>query len=501
MRAALVLALALGAAAGHAACFVVRPPQAESPNRARASPRSTPTAWPSPTPVPTPAPLVRDLRPFAPLTPRELTMARAAWRYFENNFQAETGLVNAVQNFPSTTTWDTGSYIGALVAARELGLIDKNTFDRRLTQLLGTLNSIPLFRDVLPNKVYHTKTGQMVNYRNEPGELGWSAIDLGRLLIWLEIVKQLYPEHGNAADRAVLRWTFCNLVDQCGVLFGSAVGEKGELRYLQEGRLGYEEYAARGFELWGFDAGRAKRREPYNTLPLFGVQVPFDTRDPRETGGINYVVTESYVLGAVELGWDLDGTVSGELRTDNWMAEYAQRIYDVQEARYRCTGVLTARTEHQLDVSPYFVYDTIFAAGLPWATMTDQQRLVPQFAAVAAKAALGLWGVWDTPYTDLLFEATADLYDPDKGYYEGVYENGKGAIRNFTANNNGIILEILLYRTRGPILRQRQGVDLWRQSVGGPCDARHRQRCYPTFGPACGERKECGNDVTAADCD
>ena len=37
------------------------------------------------------------------LTPREMEMARAAWSYFEARFQPETGLVNTVGAYPSTT--------------------------------------------------------------------------------------------------------------------------------------------------------------------------------------------------------------------------------------------------------------------------------------------------------------------------------------------------------------------------------------------------------------
>ena len=48
---------------------------------------------------------------------------------FENNYQPETGLVNAVDTYPSTTMWDTASYMGALMAAYELRIIDKQVFD------------------------------------------------------------------------------------------------------------------------------------------------------------------------------------------------------------------------------------------------------------------------------------------------------------------------------------------------------------------------------------
>ena len=80
-----------------------------------------------------------------PLSDRQQAMAETAWSYFEEYYQPETGLVNAVGNYPSTTMWDTGSYISGLVAAYELGIIDKREFDRRAYQLLGTLRNLELF--------------------------------------------------------------------------------------------------------------------------------------------------------------------------------------------------------------------------------------------------------------------------------------------------------------------------------------------------------------------
>lgn len=57
------------------------------------------------------------------LTPREMTIARNAWQYFVANFQPTTGLVNAVNKYPSTTMWDSASYLAAMTAARELGIM------------------------------------------------------------------------------------------------------------------------------------------------------------------------------------------------------------------------------------------------------------------------------------------------------------------------------------------------------------------------------------------
>jgi hypothetical protein len=102
----------------------------------------------------------------------------------------------------------------------------------------------------------------------------------------------------------------------------------------------------------------------------------------------------------------------------------------------------------------------------------------PDRAAVAAKAAIGLWALWDTDYTDILFESVADLYDPEAGFYEGLYENGNGFIPLQSANNNGIILAALLYKVQGPILQQvNKATQYWETAYAGT-DLRDN-KCHP----------------------
>ena len=96
-------------------------------------------------------------------------------QYFVANYQPTTGTVNAVNKYPSTTMWDSASYLAAMTAARELGIIDKAEFDRRMLKFLATLNTLVLFRNELPNKAYNTISGQKVDYTNKPGEIGFSA--------------------------------------------------------------------------------------------------------------------------------------------------------------------------------------------------------------------------------------------------------------------------------------------------------------------------------------
>lgn len=399
------------------------------------------------------------------LSDRELRAAKVAWHYFELFTREETGLANSVGNYPSTTLWDTASYVSGLVAAYELCLIEKTEFDKRVFRLLTTLKGLKLFRGEMPNKVYHTKTGAQVDYTNKPGEVGYSALDIGRLLVWLRILKNRYGYLGNTIDAVLLKWDFTNVIDDEGLMFGALVDkETGETVYAQEGRLGYEEYAAKGFALWGFRPRLAHRAEPFLTASIFGIQVPYDGRDPRIFHSQNYVVTESYLLDGLELGFDMpfDDTTEDRVHSDGWRAEFADRIYKVQEARYRRTGFLTARSEHNVKGPPYFTYDTIFSDGYPWNTVTPRGDYAPDHAAVSAKAAMGLWSLWDTDYTDRLFEAIIELYDPEKGMYEGLYERGQGKIEIFTANNNGIILASLLHKVQGKILTPYTGdTEVW----------------------------------------
>ncbi|WP_427913074.1 DUF3131 domain-containing protein [Ramlibacter sp. MMS24-I3-19] len=404
-----------------------------------------------------------------PLTAQELGMARTAWKYFENNTQP-TGLANAVDNYPSTTMWDTASYLGAIVAARELGVITPQQADERLGKLIAALGGLALFREELPNKVYHTQTLEKVDYANKPGEIGFSALDLGRLLVWLKIAKERYPQHADAIDRVVLRWKWGHVVDRSGMMFGAILDKDRNTQYVQEGRLGYEEYAAKGFQLWGIATELAARPEPYATVPIYCVEVPYDARDPRKYYQHNYVVTESYALDGIEFNWDLatDRDTDDRRHSQAWMADFASRVYQAQENRWRATGILTARSEHQLDAEPYFVYDTVFTDGYAWNTITEPGQYVPQYAAVSLKAALGMWVLWQSPYTDRLFEQVTRNADPARGFLEGVLENGKGPIRAFTANNNGIILETLLFKAHGKLLKWGgAGPSLWDRTFGG----------------------------------
>lgn len=374
-----------------------------------------------------------------PLTSTEQEYAQVAWQYFLNNYQAKTGLTNAADNYPSASLWDLGNYLTALNAAHWLGLADQPDFDYRINQFLTTLAKLPLVDHALPNKVYNTATAQMVNYNNQPviQGIGWSAIDMGRLLTALHIVRSCQPQYAGWINGIVSSWQLGRSI-QNNELYGATLDSNGKITIVQEGRLGYEEYAARGYELWGFSVPKAIGLEPYQLIEVEGVNIPVDRRDYQRTNANNYVVSESYILDGIEFG------LEGELK------QFAENVLKAQEQRYVKTGQLTAVSEDNIDRSPHFLYNTVYANGVPWAVITDKNQSYNNLRTLSTKAAFGWYYLFpENTYAQKLLAQVDQLKEQEgKGFYAGVYEENKETNDILTGNTNGLILEILYYKAR-----------------------------------------------------
>ena len=274
---------------------------------------------------------------------------------------------------------------------------------------------MPLFQNQMPNKAYNTITAQKVDYLNKPGEIGFSSIDIGRMLLWLKIIKERYPEFANDVDNVVLRWDFSHIIDDCGTLYGANLDANKQPVYVRKAG-----WAMRNTPPAVSSCGvlhlPASRAEPYQLADIYCVLVPYDSRDPRTTSQHNYVATEPYVLHGLEMGWDTSDDRSDDLAKHSHprMQDFANRVYQVQENRYQITGRLTARSEHQLDRAPYFVYDTVYSDGFDWNTITDKGEYVPDTAAISLKAALGMWSLWQSPYTDRLLDVIENASEKTK---------------------------------------------------------------------------------------
>lgn len=368
--------------------------------------------------------------------------AETAWTYFENNTQPDTGLVNSVDGYPSTTLWDTGSYFLGLISAHRLGVVRDDEFEARVGDILEALKNMPLVDDRLPNKAYDTRSLQMVDYDNSEARegIGWSAIDIARMMVPLQVLVWNHPEFTHRVREAIGGWRFDQMFRD-GMMYGAARDDSGELELLQEGRLGYEEYAAKSFSLLGFDIRSAILYDDHlDVVDVEGIPVATDSRDYATFGAHNYVVSEPYVLDGIEFGFD---EASREL---------AANVFVAQRNRARRSGVLTAVSETHLGRAPYFIYNTVFANGTRWNAITEANEDASEFRTFSTKAALGWYVLFSDPYSDELLDGLAGLMEKGKGFYSGRYERNGEINRAITANTNALILECLAYLKHGALL-------------------------------------------------
>jgi ankyrin repeat protein len=368
--------------------------------------------------------------------------AEAAWQYVERNYRPSTGLIDSTAAYPYTTVWDIGSDIGALYAGHELKYIGDAEYDRRMRRLLGTLASVKLYDNAAFNKVYSTRTGAMITRGDQSSAhgYGWSAIDIGRLLVWLKILAVNEPAYAADAEKVVRRLAMDRLVAG-GYLRGEDLDHSGAPRRYQEGRIGYEQYAAAGFAAWGAKPDKALRLAE-NRLPLkvMGREMPADIR------GGDRITSDPLILMGLELGWDPE------------MEKFAAAFLASQEARYRQTGRVTLAAEDAISRPPYFFYYyCAFANGKAFGLdVQDPRGAVEQPRWVSSKAAFAWHALRPSAYTELALRTVAPARTP-AGWGAGVYEGSGGSTGTLNVNTAAVILTSALFQSRGTPLLQAGG--------------------------------------------
>ncbi len=390
------------------------------------------------------------LRQPRPLTSAELAQARHAWSYFTSNTDPRTGLTSSVAGYPSTTLWELGSQLLATLAAEDLRIISSREATRLLSSALGSLAAVELVEGLLPNKAYHTQTLRMVSYDNVPvdGGVGWSALDIGRLAVSLSAIEHRHAELASLVRRAVARWNLFALSDGTA-MFGATRRTDGVLERLQEGRFGYEQYAAKGLLAFGVPVGLALDYSAHAVYAdVQGDTVACDDRVAEAHGGTPApVLSEPWVLDGVEHG--LDAVT----------LPHARAVLAAQQRRFAATGKLTAVSEDHLDRPPWFAYSAVLGGTARWIAFTSDGRPAPQDLTFSTKAAIGWWALFGGDYPDRLYATAAELVDPRHGFWAGRYDATNAVNRVFSLNTNGIVLEALAYRARGPVFRRARSSD------------------------------------------
>src|SRR3990170_4287198 len=94
-----------------------------------------------------------------------LELAQDAWEYYQpgKGVNAQTGLHSAGLGWPYFTEWDLGTYVQAIVDARELGMLQQDGqwgFDYRVEKVLSFLKMRKLTSDGVPYLSYDSRTGE-----------------------------------------------------------------------------------------------------------------------------------------------------------------------------------------------------------------------------------------------------------------------------------------------------------------------------------------------------
>jgi hypothetical protein len=279
---------------------------------------------------------------------------------------------------------------------------------------------------------------QLNNTPDPKGISGWSALDMARFLVALHIMRSHYPEYSEKINRIVTRWNLSKLVKD-GWLNGAITAAKGGITEVQEGRLGYEQYAAQSLKLWNIQAENALNNPPIKPVQVDGITLQVDKRNFKNSGATNYLTNDPYLLWGLELG--LSDAIKPQV----------QNLLKVQAQRFQRTGILTAVNEDSLDRPPYFLYYSVFANDESWQAVNTRGKAYPQLRFISTKAGFSWFALMpNEPYTKRLRDFVQNLVNKNQGYLSGRYENPKlGVNASVDVNTNAIILESLLYQARG----------------------------------------------------
>jgi hypothetical protein len=364
--------------------------------------------------------------------------AVVAWRQFERLWIPSTGLAKATFDYDKLTSWDMGSVLGALYSAHVLGFLDAVEYHGRMCRTLETLEQLPLFQDGMFHKLYDARTGKMVGRGGVPTSRGhaWSATDLGRLLVWLRIIARSDPIHAEIATRVVRRLKFNRVVEN-GYLYGEDVSPRGRTYRFQEGRIGYEQYAARGFALWGQDVALALDINTHSApLKVLGVDLLKDTR------GLDRLTSEPFVLLGLEVGWTADE------------AALARNVLEVQAQRFRNTRLVTIASEDAVGIAPhFFYYYCVYCTGRAFVIeLSTPGRRLNSPRWISTKATFGWHALLPSAYTRLALETIAPAR-ASVGWSSGVMERSHTPTRSYDLNTAAVILEAAAFHKLGrPLL-------------------------------------------------
>ncbi|WP_114787560.1 DUF3131 domain-containing protein [Vibrio tetraodonis] len=368
------------------------------------------------------------------LSRNELLIAKKANYYFARNRRVETGFWDSVQGYSHTTMWDLASGIASVLASEALGLKTSRQALYELQKMLSTLLEIPLYDGKLPNREYSTKTGQPTGKLSDTPSNGngWSALDIGRLLIWFKILIQQHPDLADDVFKITSKWDLSLAINN-GTLFGTKL-YKGREYYRQEGRNGYLQYAAYGFTLFNHSVPLPDLKKYISYVEVDGSEIAIDIRN------VPFLTSDPYVLAGLEYGED-----------PTW--SQLKQFYRLHKDKWQQNGVLTSYAEDAMSKNPWFAYNNIFYYGKPWTSVSPSGKPIENPQTFSNKVAFGFSALFNDSFSQQLFNKVLEDSLNHRSIPTGTYANN-GANSSYNINTNSMILVALWYKANGfkPIL-------------------------------------------------
>ncbi|WP_252011060.1 DUF3131 domain-containing protein [Vibrio sp. SCSIO 43140] len=380
--------------------------------------------------------------PINEVTPKKITLdlsrldrndwllAKKSKHYFDRNYHPETGLWDSVQGYHHATMWDVASGIAATIAAYDLELASREVTKDTLTLTLNTLAELPLYKNTLPNREYSTESGLPSGSYSESDSNGngWSALDIGRLLIWLKVTQERFPDLSRDIEKILQRWSIEKAVKD-GNLFGTKLYQ-GKEYYRQEGRLGYLQYAAQGFVLFGYDLDESFSWNHIEAVEVDNQKLLIDQRN------LPYFTTDPYVLLAIEIG-----------NLNAWWNQL-DTLYELHKSESALSGKLKVYAEDAMNKSPWFAYNNVYYYGKPWISVSPGGKPIENPQIFSNKVGFGLSVIFEDEFAATLTETVLNSSLSSRSIPTGIYENG-GTNTAYNINTNSLVLTALWYKALG----------------------------------------------------
>ncbi len=343
-----------------------------------------------------------------------LNLATKAWQFFDvgQAVNSQTGLHGAGLGWPYFTEWDLGTYIQAMIDARQLGILQDSGqwgFDYRIGKIIDFLKNRQLTSNNVPYLTYDSRTGEP--YQDTPS----FCIDEGKLYLALYNLKNVRP--GLAEDINYI----VKVRNNNNILVPNPQSWLNVTDF-------YCYYIASAFKAFQF--------EGWNNVPssIIGTIVS----QPKVTSnGVELPIAHICTEPLLETKFEVKPQDS---RFD-WLIS---QVSQAHEARYKATGHYTAFSEGNTGLTgsndPSYVYEYVVDTdGSTW-------KVAPQITPIAyLKVAVGLDAIYNTAYTESMVEyLIGKLPSFSGGFPDGVAENGR-VVDTHIDRTNGLIISAARY--------------------------------------------------------